>query len=215
MKLRLFEWFNEIWHWLGKGKIVFMCILVIVAVVTLGVVTWCSESSIRSAGFMLQILGMVFAIRGLLGIRAHFRQTPLRKLFFNWLKRFPRWRRGVVHLSGTSIAAASSVSGRVDVHMPDDPNQPLEKRIENIVENLNQVRKEMAQHDKSIDDLKERQEEHKKIVAAQNKKLEANIRSDLELLHTNDLLTSLVGGIWLIVGISMSTMAPELFEWLK
>ena len=49
----------------------------------------------------------------------------------------------------------------------------------------------------------------------QAKKIENEIHSELELLHTGDLIPAVVVLVWLIVGITMSTMAPELYQWLK
>ena len=71
------------------------------------------------------------------------------------------------------------------------------------------------EHTNSIDELKQSHEEHKKKVAEQAKKIENEIHSELELLHTGDLITSVVGLVWLTVGITMSTMAPEIYQWLK
>lgn len=216
MKLdRLFTWITDIWHWLAEVKIVFMCIIVLVAAVTLGLVMWRSETSIRSAGYVLQVIGMIFAIRGLLGIRAHFGQPLLRQLFVDWLKRFPKWNRSFVLRAGAGVYATTGMKARFELWTPDNPDQPIEKRIEGIVNNLERIRKEQGEHAKSIEELRDSHEDHKKKMAKENKNMEEKIRSDLESLHTSDLITSLVGLIWLTAGISMSTMAPELFKWVQ
>jgi hypothetical protein len=208
-------WILNIWHWLVEGKIVFMCFLVIVAAVVLGFFTWRSEISIRSAGYVLQLIGMIFAIRGLLSIRAHFGQTLLRKIFVNWLKRFPKWKRNIVVEVNSANLVLVGMKVGAEVWTPDNSQQPIEKRIEGIVKNLERIRTEQREHTNSIDELKQSHEEHKKTVAEQAKKMEDEIRSELESLHTSDLITSAVGLVWLTVGITMSTMAPELYQWLK
>jgi hypothetical protein len=205
---------GEIWRWLADGKLVFVCLLVIAAAVILGFVTWNSEASIRSAGYVLQFIGMIFAIRGLLGIRAHFGQPLLRKLLFSWIKRFPKWKRNVVIGAGTAHMALAGMKARAEVWSPDDPDKPIEQRIEDIIKNLDRMRDEQSEHAKSIDDLKTSHEEHKKAITERTKRLEENIRTELESLHTSDLLTSLVGLVWLTVGITMSTMAQEFYKWL-
>jgi hypothetical protein len=211
---RLLLWMREIWRWLADGKLVFMCLLVIAAAVILGFVTWSSEVSIRSSGYVLQVIGMMFAIRGLLGIRAHFGQPLLRKLLFSWVKRFPKWKRSVVIGTGAAHMALAGMKARVEVWSPDDPDKPMEQRIEGIIKNLDRIRNEQREYAKSIDDLKDSHEEHKKTIIERTKRLEENVRSELESLHTSDLITSLVGLVWLTVGITMSTMAPELYKWL-
>lgn len=209
---RLLRWLTDIWCWLAEGKIVIMCILVLVAVIALGLFIWNSETSIRSAGYALQVLGMIFAVRGLLGIRTHFGQPLLRKLFVDWLKRFPRWKRRFVLDADPGVFAVVGMKTRGEVWTPDNPEQPIEKRIDGIVKNLERIRKEQSEHYKSIEALRDSYQEHKKKVAKESKKMEEKIRSDLESLHTSDLITSLVGLVWLTIGISMSTMAPELFK---
>ena len=192
-----------------------MCLLVITAAVVLGFYTWRSEVSIRSAGYLLQLIGMIFAIRGLLSIRAHFGQTLLRKIFLNWLKQFPKWKRNFVLEINSADSASVGTKLSLEIWTPDNSEQPVEKRIEGIVKNLERIRTEQHEHTNSIDELKQSHEEHKKKVAEQAKKIENEIHSELELLHTGDLITSVVGLVWLTVGITMSTMAPEFYQWLK
>lgn len=216
MKLnRLFRWIADVSRWLAEGKIVFICILVLVAALTLGLVIWHSEPSIRSTGYVLQVIGMIFAIHGLLRVRAHFGQPLLRQLFVNWFKRFPKWKKRVVVAPGAAVVAVAGMKARPEVCTPDNPNQLIEKRIEGIVKNLDQLRKELGEHSKSIDGLRDSHEGHKKKVMEESKNMEEKLRSDLESLHTSDLTTSLVGLVLLTVGISMSTMAPELCKWFQ
>ncbi len=190
-----------------------MGLFIIVAAALLGFVTWHSEASIRVAGYMLQFIGMIFAIRGLLGIRAHFGQPLIRQLLLNWVKRFPKWKSSVV-LGIDPCRIAMKMKARPEVWTPDDPNKPTEQRIDAINKNLERIRIHQRKLANSIDELKDSHENHKKQVAEQNKKIKEDIHSDLESLHTSDLITSLVGLVWLTVGITMSTLAPELSEWL-
>ena len=212
---RLRLWVLEIWRWLAEGEIVFMCLLVIASAIALVFCTWRSEVSIRLAGYVLQLIGMIFAIRGLLSIRTHFGQTLLRKIFLNWLKRFPKWKRNVVLEHNSANIASAGMKSGAEVWTPDNSEQSVEKRIEGIVKNLERIRTVQHEHTNSIDELKQSHEEHKKKVAEQAKKIENEIHSELELLHTGDLITSVVGLVWLTVGITMSTMTPEIYRWLK
>lgn len=207
-------WIKSVWHWLAEGKLVFWCLLVIAAAIILGFVIWSSEVSIRSSGYVLQFIGMLFAIRGLLGIRAHFGQPLLRILFLNWLKRFPKWKRNVVIDVGAGHFRVAGLKASMEVWSPDDPNLPIEERVEKIINNLERIRIEQGAHAKLIDGLKDSHEEHKKKITEQTRKIEENIRTELESSHTSDLITSLVGLVWLTIGITMSTMSQELYKWL-
>lgn len=211
---RFRKWLKEIWSWLGEGKIIFLCLLVISAIIALGVFTWRSEFSIRFSGYVLQLIGMIFAIRGLLSIRAHFGQPLLRRMFFEWLKQFPKWKRDTVIGAAASMTAVSGMKARAEVWTADNAGYPVEKRIEGIVQNLEKIRVELRQHASTIDKLIDDYEKHKKLLIEQTQQLEKNIRSELESLHTSDLITSLVGLVWLTVGITMSTLSPEIYQWL-
>jgi hypothetical protein len=139
----------------------------------------------------------------------------LRKIFVNWLKRFPKWKRNIVVEVNSANLVLVGMKVGAEVWTPDNSQQPIEKRIEGIVKNLERIRTEQCEHTNSIDELKQSHEEHKKTVAEQAKKMEDEIHSELESLHTSDLITSVIGLVWLTVGITMSTMAPELYQWLK
>ncbi len=212
MKLnRLKSWFVAFSHWIAEANPMIVCFLVILAALLLGLFTWSSEISIRASGYVLQLIGMVFAVRGLLSVRAHFGQPLLRVLLMNWFKRFPRWKRNVVVGVGTANLAVVGMKARAEVWTPDDPSKSIEERIAGLVKNLERIREGQRQHLNLIDDLSESQKEHKKETEKRNKEIEKDIRSDLEVLHTGDLIVSLVGLIWLTVGITLSTLAPEIY----
>lgn len=207
---QLRRWLIDVWRWLGESKLVFMGILVVLAATLFGFVTWHSEGSIRVAGYSLQLIGMIFAVRGLLGIREHFGQPLLRRLVLQWVKRFPRWKRDVVVNVGAGHLTMAGMKARAEVWTPDDSEKPVEQRIEAVIKNLGRIREEQREQANSIAELKYRHAEHKEQVAEDQNNIKETIRSDLESLHTSDLITSLVGLLWLTLGITMSTLAPEL-----
>lgn len=213
-KYRLQRWAIEVWRWLAEAKLVFMGFFVILAAVLLGFVTWRNEESIRVAGYALQLIGMIFALRGLLGVRKHFGQPLLRQLFLKWVDRFPKWKRNVVIGVGTGHMTMTGMKSRLEVWTPDDLEKPIEKRLDGIIKNLDRIRIEQKEHAQLIDELKDCHVKHKNEVAEENRKMKEDIRSDLESLHTSDLITSLVGLVWLTVGITLSTLAPEFSKWL-
>ena len=208
-------WVRALWFWLAEGKVVLMGLLVLIATMLLGMVIWQSEASIRITGFALQFIGMLFAARGLLQIRAHFGQTLLHDLFVKWLKRFPKWKGRGVNLGGASMSAEATTNVNFEVWTPDHPEYSLELRIEAIVKNLDRLRSAQSQQHTAHRELKDSHENHRKRVAENAERLEKKLRTDLESLHTADLLTSLVGLVWLTSGIFLSTLAPELHRWLS
>jgi hypothetical protein len=115
---------------MAEGKIVLMCLLVIAVAIAIGFFTWHSEFSIRAAGYVLQLVGMIFAIRGLLCIREHFGQVLLREIFFNWLKRFPGLKRNNDIVMDGVVTFAMTPKSRLEVWSSDNSDAPIEKRRE-------------------------------------------------------------------------------------
>jgi hypothetical protein len=104
-----------------------MGLSIVVIAVFLGFVTWHSELSIKSAGYALQLFGMIFAIRGLLRIREHFGQPLLRQLFLNWFKRFPKWKKSIVVSPEPAHLTMTGGKAYLEVWSRDDPNKPPEE----------------------------------------------------------------------------------------
>lgn len=142
-----------------------MCLLVIAAAVTFGFYTGHSKESINQAGYALQLIGMIFAMRGLLLVRAHFGQAPFRTLLHEWLWHFPKWKRNVVVGTGAMNTSAAFMNAYIEVWCPDKPDHPPDKRIEDIVKNQERIRIILRESAHQFDALKKDHEEHKKNTA--------------------------------------------------
>ena len=211
MNLKRFKnWIRENFLWACEPRLVVLCFLVLLSAFLFGFYTWQSEQSIRVSGYVLQMIGMVFAIRGLLNIRAHFGQPTLKRLFIAWLYRRPKWKKHTVKAVGGGIIPVAGLKGRLSEWIPDNPEDLLEKRIDGIIKNVERLKVENRKILEHIDELQRNQEKQHKEQEQARANMENQIRSDLESSQTNDILTSLIGLIWLTFGISMSTMSQEL-----
>jgi hypothetical protein len=208
-------WFREFRRWAAESEVAILCALVITWAMVLGFWSWHSEVSIRSAGYGLQLLGMILAMLGLLRIRAHFGHAPLRRLVIAWLTRFPKWKRGVVVSAPAAAVMFFSTRSRGEIWIPDNSELPCDKRIAGVVANQDRLRLQLSELWNSMEQLKTNQEDTKSRTAKDIKSMSDEIRSNLESLHTSDWAVSLVGLVWLAFGITLSTLAPELFRWLR
>lgn len=205
----------EIWQWIAKGEIVFCFVLVILAALS-WVFVLQTEPAIRWAGYVLQLFGMALAIQGLLNIWKYFRQPKLRTIFIRWLKQFPSWNKGQTISADEMFRNQNEFyPGRVEAWRPDKPDQSPEDRIDAIVKNLDWVRIELGKLQIVQSNLSESHESHKKQVSEEIKVTKDEVNSKLESSQTSDLLPSLVGLVWLTVGITLSTFSPDLCKWLE
>ena len=211
MNFRRFKnWLIEIFLWAYEARLAFCFFIVLLMAFLFGFYTWSSEQSIRISGCVLQFIGMCLAIRGLLNIRAHFDQPPLKKLSIAWWHRFPRWEKHYVMKAERGVYSLTGTITGLEVWTPDNPEDSLEKRIDGIVKNQERLRKKEINDSKQIDKLQKNQKKYQKEHELAIVNMENQTRSDLESLHTDDILESLVGLIWLTFGIFMSTMSQEL-----
>jgi hypothetical protein len=208
--IRSKSWLRDIFLWAYEARLAFLCFIVLLLAFLFGFYMWPSEQSIRTSGFGLQIIGMVFAIRGLLKIRAHFGQPTLRRLSKAWLYRFPKWKKDtVIDVVAGDVVMVGEIA-RVELWAPDNPEDSLEKRINGVIRNVERLKAEQNKNSDQITELQKNQEKHQKEQEHARVNMENQIRSDLESLHTNDIVLSLVGLVWVIFGIFMSTMSQEL-----
>ena len=186
-----------------------MGLLVLSLAIQLGFVTWHTETSVRISGYGLQLIGMLLAIRGLLAIREHFKQTPLRTLVIEWFKRFPL-RMRVVTIGGSANLGSVTSTGYAEGYFADKPEDNIEDRLAVIIKNIDLLRSGLRQNTQGLDQLKRDYEQYKEEAEAKTKGLESRIKADRETFHTNDIITSLAGLVLLTIGITFSTLAPEL-----
>lgn len=169
-----------------------------------------TEQGFRFSGFALQVVGMMFAVTGLLKIRTHFDQPSLRQLIRDWCQRFPKWRQHHTLEAEAGRYRLTASRPRLSVWAQDNPDHTAEQRIHAIAQNQERVRQELSeifnQHTRLETEVRQRAEEHESALET----VREEARSDLETVHTSDIVISLVGLLWLTVGITMSTLAPEL-----
>lgn len=187
-----------------------MAVLVVVAAAAHAFYAWRSEEAIRIAGYSLQLLSMVLAIRGVMRARTYFGHPPLRQLFVNWLGRFPRWKSKIVSAGAKGQISAIGGQARAKVWTPDKPDRPLEERFEDLLKNVDRLRSAQGEIEQRIDRVTNDLDEHRKKTATQNEETKQDVQRKLETLHTDGWQEALVGLIWLMLGLSFAALAPEL-----
>lgn len=206
------NWLKRFFRWMGEGWPVFTGIGVVMLACLVGF--FCkTELAVKAAGLGLQIFGMGLAIWGVLGLRKHFGQRPYRLLFLDWLGRFPKWKQSVTVLGESAGILVNSAFGVAHAWYGDDPGKPLEERLKRIVRNVESLRDRQGKSEHEIRELPDDFAKHKKAADAAIAEAQVKARKELTDAHTRDVLYSLIGIVWLMVGAAMATFAPEL-SWL-
>jgi hypothetical protein len=108
-----------------------------------------------------------------------------------------------------------TTKARLDVWAPDKPENLIVNRITAIVRNMERLKTGQRKNSEKVDELQQIQEKHQKEQEQSRVKMENQIQSDIESIHTNDIFISLIGLVWLTFGIFMSTMSQELAKILQ
>ena len=211
---RLIGYLAEVWAWFWQSKLLLQSIFIIACVLLYSYLTGPTEYSVMNGGYILQLLGMTMAIKGLLMVRRYFRHPPLADLARHWIEGFPRWRRStIVEPAGAEL----SITGHrpyIEVWEPDRPDQPLEIRVEAILQNVERLREFQQATTQRLDDIddhnRQRDRHHEDALAI----LANTLHSDLETLHTDDILQSLIGLVWVAAGIAISAWPSMIVRFL-
>jgi hypothetical protein len=113
-------------------------------------------------GYVLQLVGMIFAISGLLSIREHFGLPLLKDISVDWLKRFPLRKQSITIQAKTSFLTLTGMKASVNLWTPDKPDNSIEDRIADIITNLDRLRDGQSNNTQAIDKLEHDHEKHKK-----------------------------------------------------
>ena len=205
------SWLIRFSHWLKRGEVGLMGALVVAAAFISPWAVTCSAQAFAISGGILQILGVLFALRGLLLIRVHFKKRPLRHLFWEWLKNFPSWKpRPIILNVDPAEMRCEAGNVRIEIWSSDKNDAPVEERVDAIVANLQRLRESVDQYHIEFDRLAADHKQQIDKLSKASKASEKNIRSDLETIHTADVIVSLVGLVWVMFGIALSSAPANL-----
>lgn len=209
--IRRFKLFG---HWIWEIKLVFLMIVYLALAWSFLKFFNYTESSFRWVGLGLQILGITTVIHGLNQTRNQFNHKSYKGLLSDWLKRCPI-KDKPAFIAAESIGASFSMG---DVILTTvfklDPNSPIE-------EQLAKIEKEVLGLQKQIDNSssKNREELNKLKGDINTEKNERNqaINRTLNIIEstsTGGIHISLIGTLWLLFGVILSSLPPELSNWL-
>lgn len=208
-------WLKALGLWLAERRHFWLAVFVVAIALLFALRRGVTEPEIRITGLLLQILGIATVAWGIRETRALFGRPSLVTLFREWLRRFPVYGGRIVSASANITLEGTTLHARGYVSANAGPDATVEARIEALEKNLRYTNEridhtqgEMDQTFRRQDDLLE-QEQQTRATEDQE------ILARLEVTETGGLHISAVGALWLFVGVTLSTAAPELAKCLK
>jgi hypothetical protein len=199
------NYFKRLLHWILESHpimiVVIPSLLVLVYRESLG------KEGIQLLGGIFLVTGTIYGILVFIKLREVFSLPTLSQLVASWLKRFPKWKKDVYEIEGMSIAPSAISSGTASLHMPDDPDLPIDERINRITKNQEAIRK-------SLKTIHENMSKRNIALTGRIEKLEGSLSSEisqvnskLESIHMEDFLWALSGLLFILMGTIFSSFA--------
>jgi hypothetical protein len=205
-------WLRAMLRWLGEARYFWTGVAVVAAAALFLFRVGATEPWLRMTGLALQLLGIATVGWGIRQTRILFGRPDFLALARQWLRRFPFYGTRVVSasLGVTSAGSRVSVRGQVTATVADASVKArldaLERNMDYANERISQTQAEL---DQAIRAHAEAVEQERQARAKEDKEL----RNMLESTETGGLHISAVGAVWLFVGVTLSTAAPELARW--
>ena len=207
---------RELVYWLGDAKHVWISAGTTVFALIVALRPGTREPCIRYTGLALQLMGIGTVIWGIRETRALFGYPSIRTKIAAWFQRFPLWgHNSTVGATGMAVGLSGGKVQSRSKHGPIGPNPTLGARVAALEKNIDAI------HDRI--DATQKEFDSALTVVGNDIKAETQIRQDdggemrkaLETMGTGGIHISVVGASWLLVGVVLTTAAPELADFLK
>jgi hypothetical protein len=194
---------------LWESRLFGLTILGSVGVPVVALIEWPYEHIVRYPGLGLQLAGIGTVWWGIRETRKLFEHPSFWTQAGAWFHRRPRYGGRVVGLAGSGAAAATA-SARLSVWRGARRDATLEQRIEALEHNLIQVRDDAIWFQNKTENDIRRQDQAIKEEQQTRDSADQEIRQKLKAAETGGLHISAMGAMWLLVGVTMSTIPAEL-----
>ncbi len=203
-------WFGSLLDWLAEGQIVWNFLFISLTVVVYMAVSGGSELSLRIAGMVFQILGILSVFKGIQETRELFGHPGLTSMLLQWFRRRPRFKQRTFEASGLTASITMSASGRGYMSANAALDAPLENRVEVLEKNLEHLRQQLyemrGELEQEIRKSTESLQEEKNTRAEEDRK----VLSKLETTETGGLHVSAMGALWILFGTICGSIPREL-----
>jgi hypothetical protein len=212
---QLHRWLRALLSWLSEARHFWLAAVVLVVAILLVARNGVTEPQIRITGLVLQVLGIGTVAWGIRETRVLFGRPDIFTLSREWIRRFPVYGGRVVTGSGNTTAPAATMQGRGYVSAVAGPNATVEARLEAFERNM----KYMNDRTDAIQAEMEQNARAQRQALVQEQQTRAKkdqeLSAKLDATEIGGLHISAIGALWLFVGVTMSTAAPELVKWFN
>jgi len=155
------------------------------------------------------LLGILIVLIGIGDLRKLFNQPPLFTLAIQWLKSFPKFSlpKATAHL--TAELGELTLTGRATLSHKAGPNATLEDRVRVLESNLDILGHRADELQQQIDRVNQERNQDLRTERQIRGREIVELGRVLEIAETSGVYLSLMGLLWLAIGLIMSTASIE------
>ena len=202
-------------RWLAAASLLWLLLAVLAAALFGAFWPAPSERSVRVAGWVLELCGLFTVAWGLRETRRHFDRPSLPSIALEWWNRRPRIRSTVVTGSALVSLGAATASVRGYGWHETSANSTVEDRVLALEANVKDINERVNTALHELDQEVRARSEDMKLERSKRETAIEEVHRKLETAETGGLHISVVGVVWLAVGLTMSTIPVELIALLK
>jgi hypothetical protein len=205
---------KAILNWLREPKHFWIMALPVVGALMFSIRPGVTEAEILYAGLVLQVFGIGSVWWGIRETRKLFGHGGIGEWTREWLKRFPlRTKMVSVGMAGeTNIAF--DLRARLKGTAGTGANPTVEQRLDAAEQNIKLLDARIDQAEAEMDKKFGEHDDRLRREEAARIKVDQEIRELVTTTGTGGLHISAMGAVWLLVGVTLSTAAPQLARWL-
>jgi hypothetical protein len=204
------DWARRTVSWLGEARLLFWIFGTLLVVLLALRILGSSEPVVRYFGFGLQVLGICTILVNIQGTRTLFGKPSFGEAARAWLKSFPSVGQGARVTLEVASCAHVQIADKLVCRHQAGPDAGIEDRLRVLQSNFEildlrtlQIQEQMSQASlgsaKALAD--ERQERERQVDA---------LTRQVDLAETGGLHVSVIGVVWLAIGLFLSTASQEL-----
>jgi len=211
---RLFVWSRALGGWLAEARSLWFALFVLVGPLYVSFRPGTSEFDVRLSGLFLQWFGVGTVALGLHKTRKMFGRPSLVTSLKAWLSRFPRWGRKTVTATAT-FSAGGSWTARGHAWSEVDKSSSLAAQVDALTKNVEGLNERLIAAENNLDSLARKHADALRGEQQVRAEHDDALQARLEAAETGGLYISLLGVIFLFLGLLLSSVPREIAQLLQ
>ncbi len=194
---------------------IWLCASVCAVALAIVLLRGAAEPVVRLVGLVLQLLGIVTVVWGIVETREFFGMQSPHKSIAEWLSRFPLRRRTIAVAVGAAVEANDAFSARAHTSWPIDPSASVDQRLGTLERNLPLIQERISNFQAEFDRTAQALRDQLRFEQEHRATLSHEMHAQLKTYGTGGLHISAIGAAWVFLGTVFGTASIEVSAWLK